>query len=78
MSDTMRIEWYWDGKVATYLLPDGTTVRRSPRSTTTSIELVREHYRSLGGAEPSIVTFTEIAPPSNRQPRQRPDPRRRR
>ena len=62
MATAIRVDWYQEGKLAVYHLPDGTELRRSRGNPNAVFELVRDHYRGLG-VDDATITFRQVRPP---------------
>jgi hypothetical protein len=65
----VRVEWFYDGNVRSYVLPDGTSFREGSQKShlLSTHEFVKNHYREKYGATQLRLTFHEVEPPPQRR-----------
>jgi hypothetical protein len=62
----VRVEWFWEGKVRVFRLPDGKEFRMSPGSRTFAYVLVQDFLRESRGFTDFRLSFHQIEPPRGR------------
>ena len=64
MTQDIRVEWYWDGKLKVFQLPDGSVLRQKTGSGDQPFEFVKRFLREEKGLGDVRLSFHEIAAPN--------------